>query len=60
MVGAMTKVEMLQEAIVKLDRDEFAQLYKWMLKRDGKRDEFVEAVRGDPREGKTTKIDSSF
>jgi hypothetical protein len=66
----MTKVELLQEEIEKLDHDEWAKLYAWMLERDseqwdreieedsvnGRLDEFFEAALREHREGKSKKL----
>jgi hypothetical protein len=66
----MTKVELLQEEIEKLDPEEWAKLYAWMLERDweewdreieedsksGALEEFMEAARQAHREGKSTKF----
>ena len=64
----MTKVQVLQDEIIKLDHDEFAQLLAWMNERDrdewdreieedsrsGALEEFMEAARQAHREGKST------
>jgi hypothetical protein len=66
----MTKVQSLQDEIIKLDHDEFAQLLAWMNERDwdewdreieedaksGKLDELVNAAREAHRRGETTKF----
>jgi len=66
----MTKVQVLQEEIEKLDHDEFAKLYEWMRERDweewdreieedsrsGALEEFMEEARKAHREGKSTKF----
>ncbi|HEV2719871.1 MAG TPA: hypothetical protein VG323_07605 [Thermoanaerobaculia bacterium] len=66
----MTKVQMLQEEMEKLDRDEWAELHKWVIERDweqwdreieedsesGALEEFMEEARKAHREGKSTKF----
>jgi hypothetical protein len=66
----MTKVQALQEKIIELDSDDFAQLLKWMNEREwdewdreieedsanGRLDAFFEEARREHREGKTTKL----
>ena len=66
----MTKVELLQGEIEKLDHDEFAQLRNWLFERDweewdreieedsasGKLDDLMEAAREAHRRGESTKF----
>jgi len=66
----MTKVQLIQEEIEKLDQDEFAELREWLLERDweewdrqieqdaasGKLDEIVKAAREAHRRGESTKF----
>ena len=47
----MTKVEALQEKIAKLDREEFARLFKWVMERDGNRQ-----IEQDAAAGKLDKV----
>jgi len=66
----MTKMQALQDEIIKLDHDEFAQLLAWMNEREwddwdreieedaksGKFDELVKAAREAHRRGETTEF----
>ena len=66
----MTKVQALQDEIIKLDHDEFAQLLAWMNERDwdewdreieedsanGKLDEFMREAREAHRRGASTEL----
>jgi len=66
----MTKVQILQEEIEKLDADEFAQLLKWVNERDweewdrqierdaaaGKLDKLVNEAREADRRGESTEF----
>ena len=45
----MTKVQVLQDEIIKLDHDEFAQLLAWMNERDW--DEWDREIEEDAKSG---------
>jgi len=50
----MTKVQALQQEIEKLDTEEFAQLLKWAIERDG--EEWDRQIEKDAAAGKFDKL----